>query len=68
MKRRNFLSNSAILGASLPLGIALPALITSCSSNEKKESTQKYTSDEAAYFAKRSAGMRPWLLHSVTVQ
>jgi len=51
MKRRNFLSNSAILGASLPLGIATPGLITSCSSNEKKESGKKYTPEELGMYS-----------------
>lgn len=51
MKRRNFLSNSAILGVSLPLGIATPTLITSCSTGEKKESGKKYSPEELGMFS-----------------
>ncbi len=51
MKRRNFLSNSAILGASLPLGIASPALITSCSTGEKKVNGKKYTPEELGMYS-----------------
>ncbi|MCE5205201.1 MAG: Gfo/Idh/MocA family oxidoreductase [Porphyromonadaceae bacterium] len=51
MKRRNFLSNSAILGASLPLGMATPAFISSCSTGEKKESAKKYTPEELGMFS-----------------
>jgi len=51
MKRRNFLSNSAILGASLPLGIATPAFISSCSTGEKKESAKKYSPEELGMFS-----------------
>ena len=51
MKRRDFLSNSAILGASLPLGIGTPALITSCSKGENRESGKQHTPEELGMFS-----------------
>ncbi|WP_129594940.1 Gfo/Idh/MocA family protein [Seramator thermalis] len=51
MKRRNFLSNSAILSVSVPLGIATPAFISSCSTEGKKESGKKYTPEELGTFS-----------------
>lgn len=51
MKRRNFLSNSAILGASVPLGMATPAFISSCSAGENKESAKKYSPEELGMFS-----------------
>ncbi|SRR5690554_612209 len=50
MKRRDFLSNSAILGVSVPLGMATPALLSSCST-EKKNTGKSYTSEELGMFS-----------------
>jgi predicted dehydrogenase len=36
MKRREFLTNSAVLGTAIPLGVATPAILTSCSSGNRR--------------------------------
>jgi Predicted dehydrogenases and related proteins len=52
MKRRDFLSNSALLGVSVPLGIAAtPAFITSCSEGGKNGSDNSYSSEELGMFS-----------------
>ena len=39
MKRRDFLTNTALLGAGIPLAGIVPAAFTSCSANGEKENT-----------------------------
>ena len=52
MKRRDFLSNSALLGASVPLGMATtPVFITSCSDEGKKGFHKNYSSEELGMFS-----------------
>ncbi|MDR3236169.1 MAG: Gfo/Idh/MocA family oxidoreductase [Prevotellaceae bacterium] len=48
MKRREFLTNAALIGASSTLGIAAPAILTSCSTQEK---AKRYTSEELGMYS-----------------
>lgn len=52
MKRRDFLSNSALLGAAVPLGIAgTSSVMTSCSGGEKSASNRSYSPEELGMFS-----------------
>ncbi len=51
MKRRKFLTNSAVLGAAIPLGVATPTIITSCASDAKKTSGKSYSAEELGMFS-----------------
>ncbi|OJV87530.1 MAG: hypothetical protein BGO34_10725 [Bacteroidia bacterium 44-10] len=51
MKRRKFLTNSAVLGSAIPLGVATPAMFTSCSENTKKGSRKSYSPEELGMFS-----------------
>lgn len=52
MKRRDFLSNSALLGASVPLGIATAsAFMTSCSDEGKRGANKIYSPEELGVFS-----------------
>lgn len=51
MKRRDFLTNSALLGTALPLGVATPALMTSCSNTNKKTSGKTFTPEELGMYS-----------------
>ncbi|MDR2815872.1 MAG: Gfo/Idh/MocA family oxidoreductase [Proteiniphilum sp.] len=51
MKRRKFLTNSAALGAAIPLGAATPAVFTSCSGNAKNSSSNTYSAEELGMFS-----------------
>ena len=52
MKRREFLTNSAVLGAAVPLGIAAPAMLTSCSgSGGNRTRRRTYTPEELGMFS-----------------
>lgn len=50
MKRRKFLTNSAALGAAIPLGVTTPAVFTSCSDNTK-ESHKTYSAEELGMYS-----------------
>jgi len=53
MKRRDFLTNSALIGASIPLGVA-PIALSSCSGGEatsSSKSTKSYTQDELGMYS-----------------
>jgi hypothetical protein len=51
MKRRKFLTNSAVLGTAIPLGVATPAILTSCSGNAKRTSPKIYSTEELGMFS-----------------
>lgn len=52
MKRRNFLSNSVLLGAAVPLGIAgTSSIMTSCYGEEKSASNKSYSPEELGMFS-----------------
>ncbi len=51
MKRRDFLTNSVLLGTALPLGVATPALMTSCSNTNKKTSGKTFTPEELGMYS-----------------
>ena len=51
MKRRKFLTNSALLGSTIPLGVATPAILSSCTGNSKKRSTASFTPEELGMFS-----------------
>ena len=51
MKRRDFLTKSALVGSAIPLGIGVPALLTSCKDNTGKNSTGKYSAEELGMFS-----------------
>ena len=50
MKRREFLTNSAVIGAAVPLGIAAPAMLTSCS-RENRTARKIYTPEELGMYS-----------------
>ncbi len=50
MKRRDFLTNSALLGAGIPLGISSVAL-TSCSSQEDAQKVKTFTNEELGMYS-----------------
>lgn len=51
MKRRDFLTNSALIGAGIPLGVA-PAILSSCSGNEQsKGSARTYSPEELGMYS-----------------
>ena len=50
MKRRDFLTNSLLIGAAIPLGVA-PAVMTSCSSDEKKAKSKTYTAEDLGMYS-----------------
>lgn len=50
MKRRDFLTNSLLIGAGIPLGAA-SGLLTSCSSDNQKNSSKTYTEEEVGMFS-----------------
>lgn len=53
MKRRDFLTNSALIGAALPLGVA-PTVLSSCSGSSGKgssSSSKQYTPDELGMYS-----------------
>ena len=51
MKRRDFLTKSALVGSAIPLGIGVPALLTSCKDNTGKNATGKYSAEELGMFS-----------------
>lgn len=51
MKRREFLTKSSILGATVPLGIAAPTLLTSCSGEEGKSNAKRQTPEELGMYS-----------------
>lgn len=51
MKRRDFLTNSLLLGATIPLGVAGPAILTSCSTNDKSGSSKKFTEEDLGMYS-----------------
>lgn len=51
MKRRKFLTNSAVLGTAIPLGVATPAIFTSCSGNAKRTPGKTYSAEELGMFS-----------------
>ncbi len=51
MKRRSFLANSAILGAGIPLGVATPAFLSSCSGDGKKTTSKNFTPEELGMYS-----------------
>lgn len=52
MKRRDFLSKSAVIGASVPLGMATPAILTSCTGgSDNKSSSKQYSPEELGMFS-----------------
>lgn len=51
MKRRDFLSKTAILGSAIPLGIGVPSVITSCSDGNGRNVTKAYSPDELGMFS-----------------
>lgn len=50
MKRREFLSRSAVLGTAIPLGVTAPAILTSCS-NQTRTTRGNYTPEELGMFS-----------------
>lgn len=50
MKRRDFLTNSLLIGAGIPLGAA-SGLLTSCSSDNQKNSSKTYTEEKVGMFS-----------------
>ena len=50
MKRRDFLTNSLLMGAAIPLASA-PALLTSCSGSDKKGSSKSFTEEELGMYS-----------------
>lgn len=51
MKRRDFLTNAAALGATVPLGIATPTIMTSCSDKDRKNSGKVYSAEKLGMFS-----------------
>jgi len=51
MKRRDFLINSALIGGAIPLGGAVPAVLTSCSGNTGKASRKSYSPEELGMYS-----------------
>lgn len=52
MKRRDFLSKSAVIGASVPLGMATPAILASCTGgSDNKSSSKQYSPEELGMFS-----------------
>jgi myo-inositol 2-dehydrogenase/D-chiro-inositol 1-dehydrogenase len=51
MKRRSFLANSAILGAGIPIGVATPTFLSSCSNNGEKSTNKSFTPEELGMFS-----------------
>ena len=60
MKRRDFLTRSAAVGAAIPLGVAAPAILTSCSDNNRTR-RRRYTPEELGMwsFAETAPDGRP---------
>ncbi len=50
MKRRDFLTSSALLGAGIPLGMA-PAALSSCSGNESASTSKNYSPQELGMYS-----------------
>lgn len=50
MKRRDFLASSALIGASLPLGVA-PVALSSCSEGQEKATVKNYSPEELGMFS-----------------
>lgn len=50
MKRRDFLTNSLLVGAVIPLGAA-PAFLTSCSDSDKKNSSKSYSAEDLGMYS-----------------
>ncbi len=50
MKRRDFLTNSLLIGAAIPLGTA-PALLTSCSGGDKKSKNKNFSAEELGMYS-----------------
>jgi len=51
MKRRDFLTNTALIGAGIPLGMS-PGILTSCSGNEQsKTTTRSYSPEELGMYS-----------------
>lgn len=51
MKRRKFLTNSALLGSTIPLGVATPAILSSCTGTSKKSSKASFSPEELGMFS-----------------
>lgn len=51
MKRRKFLTNSAILSTALPLGVASPAMLSSCAGDSKKRSADTFSPEDLGMFS-----------------
>ncbi|MEA4917365.1 Gfo/Idh/MocA family oxidoreductase [Proteiniphilum sp.] len=51
MKRRKFLANSAVLGTAIPLGVATPAVLSSCTENTEKGSGKIYSAEELGMYS-----------------
>jgi predicted dehydrogenase len=50
MKRRDFLTNTALIGAGIPLGVA-PMALNSCSGQQSTEAAKTYSPDELGMFS-----------------
>lgn len=51
MKRRDFITKSSILGASVPLGVAAPTLLSSCSGTNDKSGSKNQTPEELGMYS-----------------
>ena len=50
MKRRDFLTNSLLVGAAIPFGAA-PGFLTSCSDNDKEDSSKSYSAEDLGMYS-----------------
>lgn len=51
MKRREFITKSSLLGASVPIGLAAPTLLSSCSGNSNKSASKRQTPEELGMYS-----------------
>lgn len=50
MKRRDFLTNSLLMGAAIPLGAA-PGFLTSCSDSNRKDSNKSFSAEDLGMYS-----------------
>ena len=51
MKRRDFLSKTALAGAAVPLGVATPGFLSSCTGSENKSASKNMSAEELGMFS-----------------
>lgn len=51
MKRREFLTRTAMIGAAVPLGVGVPSIVTSCADGKGKKSGKQHSADELGMYS-----------------